>query len=239
MDFPGPLNTGPYPVAVARNAANTPGTAEAGYHLVGNPYSAPLDCPRVAPANRAGLDAAMYVFESSSPYGGAYRTYINTFGSSLIGSGQGFFVRVSTGNTAGTLTSRDAQRLTDFAAQVLVRRGANDPRPQLRLTLAGPAGPADAMVLYTEADAMAGLDPAFDAPKLTNLSGLNLAPTAALVTGRASLAAQVQLYPNLARDPHALCPAIHAAPGAVARGADPLRGRGRARRDARGMGRGR
>jgi len=193
VDFVGTLGTGDLARSLARNAGPT--AIDAGWALVGNPYPAPLDWSLVATGDRTGLDASMYVFESSGPYAGTYRSYVNGVGpSSLIGSSQGFFVRVSTGNTAGTLTFRNAQRLTTYATQVPVRRGTNDPRPQLRLTLAGATGPTDALVLYAEAGATPGPDSQFDAVKLANPSGLNLAAVLAggerlAIDGRPALTA--------------------------------------------------
>ncbi len=181
VDFTGTLHSGDFNVLMARNAGAT--APNAGWTLVGNPYPAPIDWSRVLPADRTGLDGAFYVFESSSQYGGSYRTNVNNMGSSnLIGSSQGFFVRVSAGQTNAQLVFHNSQRLTDYTAQVPVRRGTADPRPQLRLTLAG-AGLADDCYLYAEAGATPGLDAQYDATKLPNPSGLNLA--ALLPTGEA------------------------------------------------------
>ena len=55
------------------------------------------------------------------------------------------FVRVSAGQTAGTLTFRDAQRVTSYATQVPFRRGTADTRPLVQLNLQSPAGTADAL----------------------------------------------------------------------------------------------
>ena len=181
--FVGTLNTGDLTVALARNPGPT--AADAGWALVGNPYPAPLDWSLVTAADRPNLDAALYVFESSSQYNGTYRAYTNGVGggSPLIGSSQGFFVRVSPGQTTGSLTFRNAQRVTSYPTQVPVRRGPADSRPLVRLDLQGAAGPADALFVYAETGATTGLDSQYDALKLPNPSGLNLAALAA--TGEA------------------------------------------------------
>ncbi|MDO7875502.1 FG-GAP-like repeat-containing protein [Hymenobacter sp. ASUV-10] len=191
VDFTGTLNTGTYAVNLARTTGPT--AAAGGWALVGNPYPAPIDWTRIAPADRPGLDASIYVYESSSAYGGAYRSYVNGVGngSPLIGAAQGFWVQVSTGQTAGSLTFRDAHRLTSYATQVPVRRTAADTRPQLQLTLAG-AGLTDDVYLYAEASATAAVDAAFDATKLLNPHGLNVATLttagpALAIDGRADL----------------------------------------------------
>jgi len=180
-------------VTPTRNSGPTAG--EAGWAFVGNPYPAPLDWSAVALADRSNLDAAMYVFESSSQYSGSYRTYTNGIGagSPLIGSGQGFWVRVSNGQTAGSLTFRNSQRKTAFADQVAVGRSTADTRPQVQLTLAGPGG-TDDLFVYAQPGATAGPDAGFDATKLPNPSGLNLAALAATgqelaIDGRPSFAA--------------------------------------------------
>jgi len=199
VDFTGTLNTGTYALNLARTTGPT--AAAGGWALVGNPYPAPIDWTRVAPADRPGLDASIYVFESSSAYGGAYRAYVNNIGSGspLIGTAQGFWVQVSSGQTAGALTFRDAHRLTDYATQVPVRRGTADTRPQLQLTLAG-NGLSDDAYLYAEAGATAAVDASFDAVKLLNPHGLNVATLPAVgpalaIDGRAdlSLAATIPL----------------------------------------------
>ncbi|MDO7876800.1 T9SS type A sorting domain-containing protein [Hymenobacter sp. ASUV-10] len=192
VDFTGTLRTGNYPMSLSRNTDAT--AADAGWALVGNPYPAPLDWSLVAPADRSGLDASMYVFESTGRYTGQYRSYVNGVGntSPLIGTAQGFFVRVSSGQSSGTLTFRNAQRITSYGTQVPMRRGAADTRPQLQLMLAG-NGLSDAFYLYAEAGATPALDAQFDAAKLANTHGLNLASLAAggqqlAIDGRADFA---------------------------------------------------
>lgn len=177
ISFTGTLNNGDQTVPLARTTGPT--APDAGWALVGNPYPAPLNWSLVTVADRPNLDAAMYLFESSSQFGGNYRAYTNGVGGSpLIGSSQGFFVRVSPGKTTGSLTFRNAQRVTSYATQVPLRRGAADARPLVQLDLQQSTGPADALFVYAETGASAGLDPEFDAVKLPNPSGLNLAALA-------------------------------------------------------------
>ncbi|GAB3585324.1 hypothetical protein [Hymenobacter daeguensis] len=70
-------------------------------------------------------------------------------GNPLIGSSQVFFVRVSAGKTSGSLTLNNANRVTTYAQQAPVRRGAADTRPQLQLMLAGTNDPIDVR-LFTD-----------------------------------------------------------------------------------------
>ncbi|MDQ2772719.1 MAG: T9SS type A sorting domain-containing protein [Bacteroidota bacterium] len=194
VDFNGSLNTGSLTVPLARNSDAT--APNAGWALVGNPYPAPLDWRLVAPADLTNLDAALYVFESNAQYTGSYRSYANGVGgpSPYIAAGQGFFVRVSAGQTSGSLAFRDAQRVTSYATQVPMRRGSTDTRPLVQLQLQAGTGLADALFVYAEAGATAAADARYDAVKLTNSTGLNLASAPAgtpllAIDGRAQLTA--------------------------------------------------
>ena len=178
VDFQGTLGNNALTVNLARNAGAT--AADAGWALVGNPYPAPLDWSQVNAADRLNLDAAVYVVQSTGQYTGGYRSYVNgqsTTGTNnpLLATAQGFFVRVSPGQTTGSLTFRNSQRVTDYATaqQTTFQRGTADPRPVLRLTLAG-AGLADGWVTYAQAGATPAFDKEFDAAKLPNGHGLNL-----------------------------------------------------------------
>jgi hypothetical protein len=174
VDFVGTLNNGDL-----TRAGFTRSNADGGWQLLGNPYPAPLDFSLVAPADRPGLDAAMYVFESSSQYGGNYRSYVNGIGSGdpLIASSQGFFMRVSAVGIPGSFTFRNAQRVTSPTQQVAFHRGAADARPQLQLALRG-AGLSDEAHVYFENGAATAADATYDAVKLPNPHGLNLASLA-------------------------------------------------------------
>ena len=205
VDFVGALHAGPLTVPLARNAGAS--AADAGWALVGNPYPASIDWSLVAPTQRPNLDAAMYVFESSGPYTGQYRTYSNGIGGSpLIATAQAFFVRVSAGQTSGSLSFEDADRLTTFAAQPTFRRGAADLRPQLQLSLGTATGPRDVAYLYQQAGATPGVDGEFDARKLFNSSGLDLAALSgsdALAINGLPVLTQATAVPLLVRVPAA------------------------------------
>ena len=203
VDFIGTLNNGDLPVSLARNAAGSANEASAGWQLVGNPYPAPLDWSLVLPADRSGLDAAVYVYESASQYTGSYRANVNgvggnaNSGSPLIASGQGFFVRVSSGQTSASLTFHNSQRVTAPNATAF-RRTAADPRPLVQLELRGATGPADALYAYAQTGASPAFDAAFDAAKLPNTTGLNLSSVAAsgeslAIDGRPAFAAATLL----------------------------------------------
>ncbi|MFD2783890.1 FG-GAP-like repeat-containing protein [Hymenobacter rubripertinctus] len=175
VDFVGTLNNGTQSLALNRVAGN----ADAGWQLLGNPYPAPLDYSRVAPADRANLDAAIYVYSSTGQYAGQYRSYANGVGGNpVLPVGQGFFARVSSGQTSGSLTFRNSQRLTSPDSTAF-QRPAADPRPLVQLDLRGSNGLADGFYLYAETGATAAFDSQLDAVKLPNPTGLNLSSRAA------------------------------------------------------------
>ncbi|MBD2714267.1 T9SS type A sorting domain-containing protein [Microvirga sp. STR05] len=138
--------------------------ADAGWQLLGNPFPAPLDWRQVPMP--AGLDAALYVYQSTGQYGGRYRSYVNGIGNPVLPLGQGFFVRVSQPNSVVSLTLPAAARVTTFGQEPSVQRGA-ETRPLLQLTLAR-AGSSltDETYVYFEAGATAGVDTRFDALKM-------------------------------------------------------------------------
>ena len=177
IDFVGQLTTGDQKLNLTRSASTSINAPDAGWQLVGNPYPSPLDYNLVAPADRAGLDAAIYVFVSTSRYVGNYRSYTNGMGNSVLPVGQAFFARVSSDQTSASLTFRNSQRLTTPVSTVL-QRTTPDPRPLVQLELRGPNGLPDALYIYAEAGATAGFDAQYDALKLPNSTGLNLASTA-------------------------------------------------------------
>ena len=176
VDFTGTLNNGDQPpLALSRLGENT----DAGWQLLGNPYPAPLDYSTVVDGvDRTNLNAAIYVFSSTGPYAGSYRSYANGVGgNSVLPVAQGFFVRVNSTSTSGSITFRNAQRLTTPDATTF-QRAATDLRPLVQLDLRGSTGKADALYAYVQAGATPAFDSQFDAEKLPNPSGLNLSSTA-------------------------------------------------------------
>ena len=152
--------------------------ADAGWHLLGNPYPSPLDWSTVTAAQRPGVGAALYVYQSTGQYTGTYRTFVNGMGSSpIVDAGSGYFVRVAAPGTPGAVNLTNDNRVTTFAGQPAFGRLAADAQPQLHLRLSS-AGLADDAFLYLEAGATAALDAQQDALKLANPSGLDLATLA-------------------------------------------------------------
>jgi hypothetical protein len=151
--------------------------ADAGWSLVGNPYPSPIDWRLVTASDREGLDAAMYIFQSTGPYTGSYRSYTNGIGGNpIIPLGQAFFVRVSSGQTQGIMFFMSRQRVTTFSTTSFKRTTA-DPRPQLALSLTG-ATLHDITYLYQETGATTGVDAEYDAVKMPNSNGLSVSQVA-------------------------------------------------------------
>ena len=158
--------------------------ADAGWHLVGNPYPAPLDWSTVTSGQLTAVNPAIYIHQSTGPYAGRYRTLVNGIGagSSLIPAGQAFFVRASMAGATGSIALTNANRATTFAGQPALQR-SNDPRPRLRLSLGvgsqptTPATAVDEAFVYLQAGATTAFDGAYDADKLANPNGFYLAST--------------------------------------------------------------
>jgi hypothetical protein len=186
--------------SLIRNAAGSANATDAGWNLVGNPYPSPYDYSVQAANDRANLDAAIYIFESTGQYAGNYRAYTNGVGSGnpILAMGQAFFTRVSTGQTSGTLTFRNANRVTSYTNPTYHRTAETRPLVQLTLTGAG-SNLADDAYVYFEQNATDAFDAQYDAQKLPNTTGLNLstslAGTLLAIDGRAPLGAAQQVVP--------------------------------------------
>jgi hypothetical protein len=172
VDFVGVLGNGAVPAAsLGRGAA-----PQAGWHLLGNPYPAPISWTQ-AFATASGLENAVHVYKASGQYAGAYASYVNGVGTNggtdVIGLGQGFFVRAGTPGVAASLPLTNAARLTAYTTAA-PQRGTAETRLLLQLSLSG-AGATDQAAVYFQAGATAGFDAAFDAPKLTAGNRVQLA----------------------------------------------------------------
>ena len=164
VGFVGTLNNGP----ISRPNLTRGPEADAGWHLLGNPYPAPLNWDAVS-ASSSGLDAAVYVFRSAGTYAGTYASYVpggpsTNGGTNQLAAMQGFLVRTSSAGTPGTLNFTNAARLTTYASPAFQRTTATD--PLVRLTLSAAPGPTDEAVVYFPSGATAGIDATADAYKI-------------------------------------------------------------------------
>ncbi|KAA9331248.1 GEVED domain-containing protein [Adhaeribacter soli] len=161
VDLSGTLNNGTVSVGtLSKGSANN-----SGWHLLGNPYPAPINWDVVRATLPAGMADAVYVFRSTGTYTGQYVSYVNGVGpagANLIPAMQGFFVKVNSGTPAFSFSN--AARLTTYANPAMYRQA--ETRPLLQLNLANATGKADELYIYQEAGATLDDDAQFDAYKV-------------------------------------------------------------------------
>ncbi|MDQ2770625.1 MAG: T9SS type A sorting domain-containing protein, partial [Bacteroidota bacterium] len=170
VDLVGALNNG----TIAVGALSRGTEANSGWQLLGNPYPAPLDWNVARAGLPTGVIDAIYVFKSAAQYTGTYQFYQNGFGTlpgGLVGSMQGFFLRVSQNVPAFSFVN--AWRATAYQNPTFNRSTA-ETRPAVQLDLVSAAGTHEPTFVYFENGATAGFDAHFDADKLPNSTGLNL-----------------------------------------------------------------
>jgi hypothetical protein len=154
---------------------NTPSTtpvpkpASDGWNFLGNPFPSTIDWTLVAAADRAGLNNAIYAYDSRRMLYTAYvvggsPVSVNG-GTQYIGSMQGFFVKVTTAGVNGTLILRNAARVTTTLKDVWRTQGSSDKR--LRLTVAN-GSYADEMVVRFHDAATEQFDGEYDGYKMIN-----------------------------------------------------------------------
>jgi hypothetical protein len=177
VDFEGTLNNG----NLAASGLSRGNLAQSGWHLLGNPYPAPINWDSVTSNGLSNVNPALYVFKSSGQYTGSYASYINGVGtnggSNVLPLGQGFFVRVSAPGATGNVAFENADRLNSFNATPF-QRGGNDARPRLTLNLSN-ANSATQTAIYFQAGATAAAEARYDAEPLANPNGLTLVSEAA------------------------------------------------------------
>ena len=170
VDLSGTLNNGPQ----SRSNLTRGALANSGWQLLGNPYPSPIDFSQTTGVTRTNVDDAIYVYQSTGQYVGMYRSYVNGFGTPQLVAMQGFFTRVTTPGTSGTLALNNAIRITTFATTPSFNKTTADTRPQVKLRLQSSSPLIDEAYVYFEQGATAGFDPRYDAYKLANSTGLNL-----------------------------------------------------------------
>ncbi|WP_457068220.1 T9SS type A sorting domain-containing protein [Hymenobacter sp. UYAg731] len=176
----------------ARNNVG-PLAANAGWNLVGNPYPAPLDWTRVAPADRPNLDAAIYTYVSTGASSGFYTASINGWGDSpIVASGQSFFVRtkdtLSATPPVPRLRFRNSQRVTSYGTQPAFNRPAAVGRGvqlEFRNGGGGGGGKPPHLAVYEFSGRMNSNG---DAYRIINPNGPNLGITAATLASEDELA---------------------------------------------------
>ena len=186
-DFVGNLNNGDVLVDNLTRSANA---VDVGWHLLGNPYAAPIDWDLIVPAQRPGMDASIYVARSISLASGS-EIYVTRNGSGVgnLGStvgvndgvlplGQAFFIRTTgvqnQASTPGSVTFQNADRLTSFNVTNVYRPSA-ETRTILKLSVGRvgrPVAETDEAFVYFDATATAGRDHEHDATKMMSTGEL-------------------------------------------------------------------
>ncbi|WP_191906990.1 T9SS type A sorting domain-containing protein [Adhaeribacter soli] len=158
VDFTGTLSNGTVTVTGLGRGATT----ESGWHLLGNPYPAPIDWDNITIPS--GMMDAVYAFRSSSAYNGSYAAYVNGVGSltgGVIPAMQAFFVRTTA--AVSSFSFSNAARLTTYQNPSFYR--STETRPLLQLS-ASKGQQQDEAYLYLEQGATTGMDNSFDAYSL-------------------------------------------------------------------------
>ncbi len=176
VTFSGTLNTGVIEIPITR----TSGVAKSGFNLVGNPYPSYLDWSlvdttavsstvwyRTKTVPDVNLNTT-YVFDTYNGAGNVGTSNGATTVTKLIPPMQAFWIRMKSGETAGTLTfTNDMRAHADNVANKFkapsVRSGT---RKILRLQVSNGTN-NDETVLYFNPNASNGLD-AYDSQKMTN-----------------------------------------------------------------------
>ncbi len=169
-DFVGPLHTGPYSATGLTNTGLS--GANPGWHLLGNPYPAPIDWATVTNAQIVGMNGAISVARSTAPNDGNYQSYINGVGpAKYIPMAQGFFMNNPTANTLGSVSLTNTNRVTAYQNPIHYRAGG-ETRPIVALTLVQSGKPVvfgDETHVYFEEGATGQMDQWYDAYKLRSL----------------------------------------------------------------------
>ncbi|WP_400192212.1 kelch repeat-containing protein [Hymenobacter sp. B81] len=159
------------------------GTANSGWHLLANPFLAPLNLSTLRPALQSGgLADAVYVFRPSGPYTGSYDQYVNGVGTGDLSTGQlavaqGFFARNLAPGSTASVNFNLGMCATTYANPVFERQARRDLRPRLDLRLRQGAAD-DVVVFYAENGATTGSDARFDAWKVPTAQLLSVATVA-------------------------------------------------------------
>lgn len=115
-------------------------TASTGYNMIGNPYPSPINIPAFLTANQNTIDGTVWIWRKKNnpnSINSAYVT-INSTGqyvgnnepeqenpAGILRTGQGFIVKVKSGNTSNDVTFTNAMRSNDTANQFF-RQAPND-----------------------------------------------------------------------------------------------------------------
>lgn len=177
VSLTGEVNNGVYSAELKNNN----GEYTKGFHLVGNPYSSPIDWDAATGWTKTNIDDQIHFFTAGTEnrYTGTYESYVNGVAqnegsaTSIIPSMQAFFIKVSDSDTDnypvnGILGISNAVRVNNFTHQ-FYRNREPAPKSLIRLNAAFEGeGSKDGMVIYFENQASQDFESELDAHKLIN-----------------------------------------------------------------------
>jgi len=153
------------------NLSRTPSVVDSleGFNLIGNPYNSAIDwdAPGVVLQN---LSNAVYFWDPSANGGaGGYASYAGGVGipggtTGIIPQGQGFFVRVSPGQSSGSITLNNSARVHSNVG--FYKEGKDSEIADLLRIRISANGISDETVVRFVDGATMGVDPVWDAGKL-------------------------------------------------------------------------
>ncbi len=172
VEISGEVNNGPVSIALENNM----GKYTRGFQLVGNPYPSPIDWDATSGWTKNNIENEIHFFTAGDEqYTGTYTSYINGISSTdgkasnIIPAMQGFFVKVSDGETPvnAELAMTNDVRVIDFDQQFL--KTSEAPKSLIRLEAKfTDADKADAMVIYFNENSSVNFEKELDAHKMMN-----------------------------------------------------------------------
>lgn len=162
------FNTGNIAVPIYGSSVAVAGGND--WNLIGNPYPSSIRVDNLLSTN-SSLANAVYIYNGAS---GSYLTKNSTSGYK-ISPGQGFFIDANTAidGFVGTFNFVNNQRRT--LSYTFEKTDSSATTSVAYISLTNDQGLADYIEIYISDDALDGYDNVFDARKLWNDNGLNLA----------------------------------------------------------------
>jgi len=173
VTFTGTLNNGDKTISLTRNDGNE----KSGYNLIGNPYPSFLDW-HAATVSAEVLPSSIWTRSCTAGGLMAFDTYNSLLNTGVSGSGktvtqyiapmQAFWVKVTTGNTTGSVNFTNSMRLAQDATLTtnLLKAPSVATQQLVRLQVSNGTN-SDETVIAFNANATDGFD-TFDSPKMSN-----------------------------------------------------------------------
>ena len=169
LEVTGPINHSNVSITTTRTGTNS---SQNGFNLIGNPYPSPIDWD-AAGWTKINMKNEIHIWHPTGKYVGVYYNYVNGVGTdmnSIISPMQSFWVRVSNGQTTGTITATNAVRTNNLSSGFNKKSAKSDNKQLLQLD-----GYADfnnelidKTVIYLDSAANFSFDDTKDAGKVMN-----------------------------------------------------------------------